>query len=95
MAAMSKSTSTSQKEEERVRAGLAKLSAVDRRLAEAQQFCAIQGSNRLGSMGPPVKIMIQDQPIFLCCDGCRKEALDNPPRTLAAAEKLKAAKHQH
>lgn len=95
MAAMGQSGPSSKKEEDRVRAGLAKLSAADRRLAEAQQFCPIQSDNRLGSMGPPVKIMIQNLPVFLCCNGCRKEALDHPQQTLAAVEKLKSGKHQH
>jgi RND family efflux transporter MFP subunit len=78
------------KEEDKVRAALAKLGAADRRLAEAQGFCAVQSDNRLGSMGPPVKIMIQDQPVFLCCAGCRQEALDHPKETLAKVEKLKS-----
>ncbi len=93
MAAAGKSSATSKKEDDKVRAGMAKLSAADRRLAEAQQFCPIQPDNRLGSMGPPVKIMIQNQPVFLCCAGCRKEALDHPQLTLAGVEKLKSTKH--
>src|SRR6266481_1528623 len=87
------SSATSKTEDDKVRAGMAKLSAADRRLAEAQQFCPIQPDNRLGSMGPPVKIMIQNQPVFLCCAGCRKEALDHPQLTLAGVEKLKSTKH--
>jgi membrane fusion protein, copper/silver efflux system len=77
------------KEEEKARARLAQLNPSDRRLAEAQQFCAVQIANRLGSMGPPVKIMIQDQPVFLCCSACRKEALDHPQETLASVQNLK------
>jgi Cu(I)/Ag(I) efflux system membrane fusion protein len=80
----------SKKEEDRIRTGLAKLSASDRRLADAQRFCAIQTDNRLGSMGPPIKIMIENQPIFLCCAGCQKEAVDHPTQTLARAENMKA-----
>jgi multidrug efflux pump subunit AcrA (membrane-fusion protein) len=79
-------------EDAKVRIALAKLSAGDRRLAEAQQFCAIQSTNRLGSMGPPVKIMILDQPVFLCCSGCRQEAIDHPQQTLATVANLKAGK---
>jgi multidrug efflux pump subunit AcrA (membrane-fusion protein) len=85
-------TSGTSKEEAQVRSALAKLSAADRRLAEAQKFCAVQKANRLGSMGPPVKIMIQDQPVFLCCSGCSKEAAENPKRTLANLAALKASK---
>jgi hypothetical protein len=82
-------TPLSKKEEDRIRTGLAKLSAADRRLAETQRFCAIQTDNRLGSMGPPIKIMIQSQPVFLCCPGCRQEATDHPNQTLARVDKLK------
>jgi multidrug efflux pump subunit AcrA (membrane-fusion protein) len=74
----------------RVEAALAKLSAEDRRLAEAQGYCPIQQDNRLGSMGTPIKVLIQGQPVFLCCPGCKDEALAHPEQTLAAVEKLKA-----
>jgi multidrug efflux pump subunit AcrA (membrane-fusion protein) len=79
----------SAKDEDKVRAALAQLSAADRRLAEAQRFCAVQFANRLGSMGPPVKVVIQGQPVFLCCSGCRKEALDHPEQTLATVKNLR------
>ena len=75
-----------------MRLALAKLSVADRRLAESQRFCAVQKNNRLGSMGLPVKILIQDQPVFLCCAGCRKEAIDHPQQTLASVQNLKAGK---
>jgi hypothetical protein len=80
------------KEDAQVRVALAKLSVADRRLAQAQKFCAVQKANRLGSMGPPVKIMIQDQPVFLCCSGCSKQATENPKRTLANLADLKFSK---
>jgi len=77
-------------EEAEIAANLAKLSAEDRKLAEAQKFCPIMADNRLGSMGPPTKIMIKDKPVFLCCKGCRKKALAKPEATLAKVEELKA-----
>ena len=73
-----------------VKAALAKLSPEDRRLAEAQVFCAVLEKNYLGSMGTPVKVMVKGRPVFLCCDGCEKKALANPDQTLAKVEKLKA-----
>jgi Cu(I)/Ag(I) efflux system membrane fusion protein len=85
-------TRSTSKEEAEVRVALAKLGAADRQLAEAQRFCAVQKANRLGSMGSPVKIMIQDQPVFLCCNGCRKEAIDHAQQTLATVANLKAGK---
>ena len=41
-------------------------------------------------MGTPVKVTVKGQPVFLCCDGCKKKALGDPDKTLAAVEKLKA-----
>ena len=69
---------------------LAKLSEEDRKLVEAQQFCPILPDNQLGSMGVPVKLMIDGQPVFLCCAGCKEQALDKPEETLAKVDELKA-----
>src|SRR5262249_56750818 len=66
-----------------VEAALAKLGPTDRRLAEAQKFCVVQGGNLLGSMGTPVKVLIQGQPVFLCCESCVDEARAHPQPTLA------------
>jgi multidrug efflux pump subunit AcrA (membrane-fusion protein) len=74
----------------KVRANLAKLSAEDRRLAEAQRYCVVQTDSLLGSMGVPLKVMIRGQPVFLCCAGCKDEALAQPDAMLAEVEKLKA-----
>jgi Cu(I)/Ag(I) efflux system membrane fusion protein len=76
-------------EDAKVQAGLAKLSRVDRRLAEAQRFCPVLQSNRLGSMGTPFKIILDGQSVFLCCGGCEEEARANAKRTLSRAEKLR------
>ena len=75
--------------EKKIAANLAQLDAADRALAEAQRFCAVENDGRLGSMGPPVKVMVNDKPVFLCCDGCRDEALADPEKTLAKVESLK------
>jgi hypothetical protein len=74
----------------KIQASLAKLSSEDRKLAEAQKWCAIEQENRLGDMGTPVKVMVKDQPVFLCCKSCQKRALADPDKTLAAVEELKA-----
>jgi hypothetical protein len=73
-----------------IAANLAKLSSEDREIAEAQGYCPIQVKNRLGVMGTPVKVMINNQPVFLCCNGCRAKALANPDKTLAMVASLKA-----
>ena len=60
-------------------------SDADREAALAQRFCVILNDNRLGAMGPPIKLTIEGQPVFLCCAGCKKKALANPQATVAAA----------
>lgn len=68
---------------------LAKLSSEDRSLAEAQGYCAVS-EEPLGSMGPPIKLIISDQPVFVCCKGCDKKAKSNPDATLAKVAELKS-----
>jgi len=40
-------------------------------------------------MGPPVKVMVKDQPVFLCCKSCKDEALKDPDKTLERVAELK------
>lgn len=70
-------------------AAIAKLSAADQKLAEAQLFCPIAEGSRLGSMGVPVKLMLEGKPVFLCCKGCEDGARENPKKTLAKVEEIK------
>ena len=69
---------------------LGKLSAEDRKAADAQKYCAVMSSNLLGSMGTPLKLEIKGESVFLCCSGCKSKALENPDETLAAVAKMKA-----
>lgn len=77
------------KGEGEVKGALAKLGPEDRRLAEAQERCPITGEP-LGSMGVPVKLKIQDETAFLCCESCRDKALADPRKTLARVRELRA-----
>jgi hypothetical protein len=77
------------KQEAEIKAALAKLPEKDRKLAEEQKYCPVS-EERLGSMGAPVKIMVKDQAVFLCCKGCEKKALADPDKTLAKVKELKA-----
>lgn len=77
--------------EDRIQASLAKLDAKDRPLAEAQKFCAVETHSRLGSMGAPAKILVRGQPVFLCCEGCEKQARADEEKTLRQVADLKAA----
>ena len=87
--ANSKATLASVKKLKKIAAALAKLSAADRKLAEAQRFCVVEEENLLGSMGKPVKLVIEGQPVFLCCAGCEDAAKADPKRILAKAKDLK------
>lgn len=78
-------------EELKIRAALEQLDPADRKLAEEQKFCATDAKSRLGSMGKPIKVMLKDQPVFLCCGGCAKTAKKDPDKTLADVQKMKAA----
>lgn len=76
---------------DKIAVALARLSDTDRKLAEQQRFCAVLGDSRLGSMGTPVKVILAGQPVFVCCEGCREEALANPQATLSKADSLRKA----
>jgi hypothetical protein len=84
--------STPEDSEATMTQALARLSADDRKIAEKQQFCPILSDNKLGAMGVPVKVMLENQPVFLCCDGCKKQAQEHPQETLAKVQKLKEGK---
>jgi uncharacterized protein (TIGR02231 family) len=72
----------------RINAALAQLSPADQALVRAQVFCAIDQDSRLGSMGPIQKMMIKNQPVFLCCKGCAAEARAHPDETLVKLRNL-------
>lgn len=65
-----------------VEEALNSLSAEDQVSARRQKFCVVQEKSLLGSMGPPIKIEINGQSLFLCCDGCKKTALKDPAATI-------------
>lgn len=58
------------------------LSAADQALADLQKVCPV-GGEALGSMGTPVKVMIGDRAVFLCCEGCRSAVEGDPEKYLA------------
>lgn len=69
---------------------LEKLPAEDRKLALAQKICPVTGE-ALGSMGVPVKIMLRNRPVFLCCHGCQHAAQQKPDEMLNKLPKIPAA----
>lgn len=67
---------------EKAKAELAKLPPADRASAEKQHVCPVTGE-MLGTMGPPKKVDVNGQHVWICCDGCREELLANPDKYLA------------
>ncbi len=84
--------STPEDPDAKIKAALAKLPPEDRTLAEAQRFCPILPASRLGSMGAPVKLMVAGEPLFICCNNCKENALKNSADTLAKVKKLRDTK---
>ena len=83
---------TSPAAKDEIAAERAKLPADERKLVEAQEWCAVLSDNRLGEMGKPERIEIKGEPVFLCCEGCVKKAKADPDATLAKVAALKAKK---
>lgn len=79
-------------EEEEVAAALGKLSDADRKLALEQGFCPVLENSRLGGMGTPIKLMLDGQPLFVCCKGCVEEAKAKPKEMLDRVQKRKGMK---
>jgi hypothetical protein len=63
-------------------ARIEKLPEAERGAALAQKVCPVTGEN-LGSMGVPIKEVVGDRTVFLCCKGCVKELKDDPETFLA------------
>jgi hypothetical protein len=74
-----------------IQVNLASLAPDDRHLVLVQRICVADGCGaRLGADGPPRKVVLKNEPIFLCCDGCAQWARAHPSEALA---KLHALEH--
>lgn len=58
------------------------LSQEDAELVARQAVCPVTDLE-LGSMGTPVKVMVEGRTVFLCCEGCRSRLLAEPAKYLA------------
>ncbi len=83
----------SSEEAEEIESALAKLSAEDRALAKTQVFCPV-ANFRLGAMGVPIKVPVEDTSIFICCEGCRKDLLADPKKYIAILKNKNAGSNQ-
>ena len=84
--------STPEDTDAKIDLALKKLSPEDRKLAASQKFCPVLADSRLGSMGVPVKVMVNNQPVFVCCSGCTKQAAEGADATLKKVADLRAGK---
>ena len=50
------------------------ISQRDKLRAAVQKICPISGQ-KLGSMGPPIKVKVGKETVFLCCKGCLKRQI--------------------
>lgn len=67
---------------EKMKMTLAKLSPEDAASAMKQHFCPVSGE-MLGVMGPPIKVDVKGQQVWICCEDCRQTLLDNPEEYLS------------
>jgi RND family efflux transporter MFP subunit len=86
-----KGAAVESKAESEITAALAELSPEDRQLAEAQRYCVVLKENRLGIMGKPFKVIVEGEPVFLCCEGCKDDALAKPAETIAKVRQMRGA----
>lgn len=63
-------------------AAINKLDEADRKIAMEQKLCPNSGA-KLGSMDKPVKVSLNGQTVFLCCESCEEDAKAKPDAMLA------------
>jgi hypothetical protein len=57
------------------------LAPADRELAARQKVCPVTGQ-KLGSMGPPARVVVEGKTVFVCCEGCEDELRRNAKKYL-------------
>lgn len=64
---------------------LAKLDRSDDAGIARQEVCPVTGA-KLGSMGDPIKVLIDGKPLYLCCQGCVAKVKSAPETYLRKVE---------
>lgn len=62
----------------------------DKPIALAQVICPVT-DYKLGSMGVPPKVIVNGEPVFICCEGCREDLLEKPDIHLARLQSFQAS----
>lgn len=63
----------------RPKVSLATLAQGDQAAIARQQVCPVTGA-KLGSMGDPIKVLVGDHPLYLCCAGCVAKVKQSPDK---------------
>ena len=66
---------------------LAALGESDKTGIAEQRVCPVSGA-QLGSMGDPVKAMVDGKPVYLCCQGCLSKVQSAPEAYLRKANQV-------
>ena len=76
-----------------VQVTVARLTEADRPLVEQQRVCPVMDA-RLSEHGEPIKLMVGNQPLFVCCEGCIDDVRKNPRQFLQKATAAVQANRQ-
>ncbi len=68
----------------------------DAAMIASQGYCPVMPDTKLGEMGEPVKLMVKgsdgkEEPVFVCCKGCKRKVLTDPDKALAKVSEFRAA----
>lgn len=66
------------------------LTEADRPLIERQRICPVMDAG-LRDHGTPIKLLVNNQPLYLCCEGCIEEVQKNPQHYVNKLAQLAAA----
>ena len=66
----------------RVAVTVAPLTRADRPHIAAQKTCPVMNT-KLGDHGKPIKLLVGNRPLYVCCKGCINKVKKNPDRYLA------------
>lgn len=67
-----------------------RLTEADRPLVERQRMCPVMEDTELGAHGAPIKLLVGNQTLFVCCEGCVEEVKKSPRQFLENSAKAQA-----
>ena len=87
----------------RIEESMSQLSAEDRKLAEAQKYCPVGArfddegrpvGTLLGSIGKPVRLMVEGEPVFIACPSCTQPFKDDTAIYMRVLAKIRASRQK-